>query len=274
MGHDHGVPELPGVSDGMGWQTDGVSLTGTALIVLVAVGYLVLCARPGARSPAGRVLCLLGGLALLVVTLYSGIAAHGSLAAHVGQCLVVMTVVAPLVVAGRPGGVLLAALPAATRRELSETADDPLVRGFSTGRWAGVLLVVDYYGSMAVYVLTPLYRWSTEHLWLHVAAHVYFLVCGLVFWAPLLGPQAVGLRTALVRTLVGVPINAVIGVAVLFAGAIAPQDLADTQRAGWVFVVGGGLLSLVGAVVVLARHRRSRSPLPLTEEEIRWPAAS
>ncbi len=269
----HGVHWEP--STGGVWQTDPVAVGGTAVIVLMAAGYLVLGVRSGARPPAGRVACFLGGLGLLAVTWFSGpaTAAHGNLAVHVGQCLVIMMVAAPLIAAGRPGRLLLASLPTATRDEIVETTRDPLVRGLSSGRWAGVLLVIDYYGSMAVYLLTPLYRWSTEHLWLHVGAHLYFLLCGLLFWGPLLGAAGAGLRSGLARTLVGIPLNAGVGAVILLGGPVAPEDLAGTRQAGWVYLVGGVLLSAVGAVVV-ARRAGGRRRHPQTEEELRWPAVS
>jgi hypothetical protein len=52
---------------------------------------------------------------------------------------------------------------------------------------------------------------------------------------------------------------------------IAPHGLAETNGAGWVLLVGGGVLSLAGVVVVAVRSVR---PRPQPSVEIPWPVAS
>lgn len=248
-----------------------------ALVLAVATIYVVgarRMSRRGVSWSAGRTSAFLGGLVLLAAAPVVG--GTGEFAAHVATHLAVMMVAAPLLVAGAPLALWLAHAGSGTRQAFAETMDDPLVRGLTAGPWAGALLVLDYYGSMAVFLLTPLYRWSTESTPVHVAAHVYFLLCGLVFWVPLLGEGGPGWRpsrrTALTMILIGVPLNGVIALALLMPGQpVAPHDVAGTQQGGWTYLVGGVLVSLVGAAVVA--RRRASSPTP-RREVVPWPAAS
>lgn len=253
---------------------DAVGVVSTGLIVAAGLVYLVAARRPsraGRRWPTGAVTAYLCGLVLLYVVSFSGMGGSDhSLAVHVARHLVLMMVVAPLLVAGGPLRLLLRSLPRDRRMSLVGIVQDPAVRAVTAGRWTAVLLTADYYGSMAVYLLTPLARWATEHLWLHVAAHVYFLACGALFWAPLLGRDPTGWRprhrTKLAMTLAGVPLNALLGWILIVAGV--------DEAAGWVLILGGGGISLLGVAVVALQEDHGVPGAKTSTEGVRWPAAS
>ncbi|HJQ46989.1 MAG TPA: cytochrome c oxidase assembly protein [Amycolatopsis sp.] len=245
---------------------DPADLLGTGLIIAAAALYLWAAARPsrsGRRWPAARGAAYLSGLVLLALALFTDVGGdHDDLTVHIGRHLVLMMIVAPLLVGGGPLRLLLRSLPRRRRMILVEVMQDPAVRAVTAGRWAGLLLTVDYYGSMAVYLHTAWLPASEEHLWLHVATHVYFVLCGVLFWSALLGQDPTGwrpgYRTKLTMTLVGVPANVLLGWSLLWrAPALAGHGAAELIAAAWAVAVGGSVLSVGGAAVVVVRRRRA-----------------
>lgn len=254
---------------------DWVSLAGTTVLIVCVLAYVAAAATPsrvGRRWPARRTVAFLAGAALVQLSMVAGggSGADDDLAAHVAGHLVLMMAAAPLLVAGGPLRLLLRSLPRRRRMAMVEVLQDPAVRSLTAGRFTAVFLVADYYGSMAVYLLTPLQRWSTEHLWLHIGAHVYFLTCGALFWVSLHGRDATGWRprqsTRMVMTLVGVPLLTVLGYALMVRGEHA---------AGWVMAIGGSALSVAAAVAVAYQQPLgARAVRGVTIGELSWRAAS
>ena len=270
-------------SDVSWWSTDPVSVAGT-LILIALVSAFVWAARRRSRSgrtwPSGRTWSYVAGCAVVAATPFSGVAHYDDVfAVHVGKHLVLMMVAPILLVYAGPLRLVLRSLPKHARTEIGAILADPAVRRVVAGRRTAVWLCIDYYGSMALYLLTPLYRWSTEHEWLHVAAHLYFLVCGVLFWIPLIGEDPIGRRTPWpeqrLMLVIGVPFYAVLGAAVAFLPTVS--DLPGASTAGAVLAVGGAALSLAGLAVLTARARCTLPPHPPTTGDANegagsWPA--
>ncbi|GHE80422.1 hypothetical protein GCM10017786_08170 [Amycolatopsis deserti] len=268
----------------LGSGHDAVGLlptAGVALAVIAGVLYLWAVGRPssnGRRRPGGRTAAYLGGVALLVLALFTSAGDNDDeLSVHIGRHMVLMMAVAPLLVAGEPLRLLLGALQRERHLALVEVMCDPVVRALTAGRWTGVLLAADYYGSMAVYLHTPLLRWSSEHMWIHVVSNIYFLLCGWLFWSALLGRDPAGWqpsrRAKLVMAAVGVPFNALLGWSLSWRMPdLGGHGAAEVGTAAWVTGIVGGLLSLAGVLVVARRPFRGRRK-PVHREE-RWPVVS
>ncbi|MEU2001881.1 cytochrome c oxidase assembly protein [Rhodococcus sp. NPDC019627] len=282
MNNAHGAPTTTEAVNW--WSTDIVSVAGTVILCALASAF-VLAARRRSRSgrtwPRYRTWSYVGGCGVVAITLFSGISHYDDIfAVHVGQHLVLMMVAPILLVYGGPLRLLLRSLPQHVRSEIGAVFADPVVRRFTGGRRAVFWLCADYYGSMAVYLLTPVYRWSTEHQWLHMSAHIYFLICGLLFWIPLIGEDPIGRRTPWptqrVMLMMGVPLYVALGIAVALLPTVSV--LSGAAAAGAVLVLGGSALSVAGLTVLWLRARRGTvAPVGTRPDAIEgagsWPAA-
>src|SRR3954452_4651806 len=230
----------PGV--GMaGWQTDTVSLVGLALESATAAGYLVLAAHAGRRherwSPA-RTTAFLNGLLTLAVVLQSPFVRYDDGAwGHSVQHVVVMGVAPVLLALGAPVTLCLRALRTSQARRLVGVLQHRSLDRVCGPRASHAAL--DYYAAMVLYRLTPLYALSLRNEVAHVAVHVVFFTCGLLFWVPMVGVDVAGWRpsprTRLVAVAAGVPVAALLAVA---AGS-------------WALLVAGELGAAFGLAVLL-----------------------
>jgi cytochrome c oxidase assembly factor CtaG len=248
------------------WQTDWVSVTGIVLELAAVLAYAFGVTRVSASSrnwPAFRTVSFVVGMVSLALVLQSGFAAYDDevLWVHMTQHLVLMMVAAPLLALGAPVRLCFAAGSGSVRGFVAEILHDPSMR-LITGATAAVLLPLDYFGSMAVYLLTPLYRLSELNQGFHEFVHVYFLACGLMFWVPMLGQDPVAWRPTLSLKLAlvsaGVPIYLAISAAMFAEGRfMSPvHSLADIHRGAVAMLVGGVLLTLAGDALVLWCERR------------------
>jgi putative membrane protein len=233
-------------------------------LVLWAAIYLMAAARPsprGRRWPRARTAWFLAGLALLAFVYGSGLERfEDDPTVHVIQHMLVMMVVPALLLLGAPITLLLRTITPRRRRAVVDFLGDPSLRLLS-GRWAPIVLSVDYYLTMYVYQLTPLRTYSESHAFAHFLVHQYFLICGLAFWLPLAGVDPVRFRPSrrlkLSMIMVGLPANALLGAIVIAQGQTA---------AGWAYIVCGAAFTIVGAAIVAVRARpgtrRANAPSP------------
>jgi cytochrome c oxidase assembly factor CtaG len=183
------------------WGTDGpIGLAFTLLAVASGIVYLLATEvghrrdRRGRRWPLKRTACFLGGLAVLIVDLDSGIGglADDHLAAHMIEHMAMWLIVAPLLAAGGPVRLALFACGRDGRRRLARWLHARPVAVLtspvgSVGLFSAVLLVTHI---PAVYDLTL----SSE--WVHVSEHALYLFAAVLIWAPLLGVDPLPGRTS------------------------------------------------------------------------------
>ncbi len=253
------------------WQTDGVALAGLALEITAAGLYgfgLWRLHQRGRRWPITRTSSFLLGLIALAAVLQSGFAGYDDdlLWVHMVQHLVIMMLAAPLLALGAPVRLSLAAGSPGVRRFVGELLHDPSLQKVQ-GHFASVLLPLDYFGSMAVLLLTPLYRLSEVNSAFHEFVHAYFLACGLLFWVSLLGadpaPWRPTYRVKLASVALGIPVYAAIAGLMAAEGRwLSPgHSLADIDRGAWAMAIGGIALTVGGLVLVGARERQRRTRL-------------
>ncbi len=251
------------------WQTDGVALAGLVLEVVTAAAYCYGVWRVtgrGRRWPVARTSSFLLGLFALAAVLQSGFAGYDDdlLWVHMVQHLVLMMLAAPLLALGAPVRLVLAAGSPGLRRFVADLLHDPSLR-LVRGRRGAVLLPLDYFGSMALLLLTPLYRFSERNGGFHEFVHVYFLACGLMFWVPVLGADPspwrprYSLKLAIVS--LGIPVCAAIAALMVAQGRwLSPaHSVADIDRGALTMLIGGVLLTLAGLVLVRRREQQRRS---------------
>jgi len=257
------------------WQHGSWAYAAMALEGFFAAAYLFgvhrLAVR-GRRWARRRTASFLGGVLVLVIAMQSGLASLDDIFwVHVIQHLALMMVAPPLLVAGAPLILGLAAGGPVLRRTIHSVMRDPSIR-LTEGRFGIVTLALDYYGTMFVYLLSPLYRIGEAHPVVHELVHLYFLGCGLVFWHGLIGTstrrQRRSPRLNMAAVTLGVPAMAVLGLVVaLRAPAIAP-GLPGTQAAegAFVLVLGGVLVTGLGLAITAASTVRPGAKTRLRSE--------
>jgi putative membrane protein len=254
------------------WGTDGpIGLAFTLLAVASGVVYL-LAAEIGRRRdrrrrrwPLRRSACFIGGLAVLVVGLDSGIGslADDHLAAHMIEHMVMWLIVAPLLAAGGPIRLALFACGSVGRQRLA--------------RWLHsrpVTVLTSPVGSVALFSavligthLPAVYGLTLNNEWAHVCEHALYLFCAVLIWAPLLRVDPLPGRLAahgqaLCMAACMVPM-AIVGVWLLVAGAPVYAHYRDAlgatgalhdQRAAALIMLLAGVPAF--GVVPLARLAR------------------
>ena len=201
-----------------------------ACIGLTTIPYLLGMWKMG-REQRGRILgrwralSFLSGIAVLLLALESPMdaVADDLFSAHMLQHMLLLLVIPPLLVAGRPVITWLWAFDLDARRAV--------VRGWSRAGLMAVFsvlmkpLVVWLLLSVALcfWHLPGPYGWALRHEWVHDLEHASFLALSLAFWTIVIEPY--GQRRAL------------------------------SYGATIVFVVSSGfVMSLIGAVLTLAPH--------------------
>jgi putative copper resistance protein D len=241
------------MSDGpLAWE----GLTGEIALAFVYVSAARRPSRRGNRWPRNRTACFLLGLAVIALALQSGLAAYDeTFWVHNVQHMLLMMVAPPLLALGAPVTLALRTSSGPGRRRILSWLHDPSVRRVMT---RPAMLVADYSLAMAVYLLTPLYRWSLHNEWLHIWTHVYFLVCGLLFWIPIAAadpvPGRMALRTRAFLVALGIPINAALAVLLLLHLAPAGDATASATAVGALtLIIASTVATAAGVVAILAR---------------------
>jgi putative membrane protein len=220
--------------------------------------------------------------------------ADTSFAAHMAQHVLLLTVVPPLLVLGRPWPRLWLPFPLGVRRAAA--------RGLARGGWSAplrlaartltrppvALLVMA--ASLVVWHLPRLYGAAVENEGVHFLEHACFLGTALLFWTPLLEAPPVRARVDHLRRAVWFALAAVPGwvLAVVLAYAHHPlypvyaslshrafglSAIGDQQIAAGVMWVPGSLAYFVAFVYFVYRWLE---PAPVTArleprpEELSW----
>lgn len=184
------------------WELDGtVGLVFSLLTIAVGVVYMGAAElgrrrdRRSRRWPLKRTACFIGGLAVLLVALDSGIGAGADehLSDHMVEHMAIWLVVAPLLVAGAPVRLALFALGTKGRRRLGRALHSSPVRWLtgplvSTALFSAVILATSI---PAVFDLT------LENDYVHVAEHALYLLTAILVWAPLIGADPLPHRITL-----------------------------------------------------------------------------
>lgn len=225
---------------------------GLLLAVAVAV-YVRAARRVRRRWPPARTAALVAGAAVVAGALV--LDGEARFTTHAAQHLMLGMVAPALFAMAAPVTLALQAGGPATRRRLRRALHS---RGASVAAhpltgWAL------FGGSMLALYLTPLYRLSLEHEWLHEALHLHFLAAGALFLWPVVGADPVPRRLPhggrLLVVFLAIPFHAVLGMALLASPEpIAPQHTLRDFRAGaGLLWVAGDLLGLIAALVVAAQ---------------------
>src|SRR2546423_10671318 len=168
------------------------------LVVCGAATALYALGRRG-RARVWREVSFYTGVALTFVVLEPPFDnwADKWLSAHMSQHIVLMTVVPPLVVYGRPWPRLWMPFPLSARRAvggaLSRSTSFRHSAGFLKRPW--VALAVQS-ATVAIWHVPQLYDAAARNEWIHVFEHVCFVAPALGFWGALLAAPPLRARIA------------------------------------------------------------------------------
>jgi len=258
-----------GHSHSIGW-TLGPEVTVPLLVALAL--YLAGLVRLRVRSSKGRALLdrrawlYLAGWAILAGALVSPLHEAGevSFAMHMIEHELIMLPAALLLVAARPGPVLLWGLPGAGRQLFGSISRWTLWRALGTPLVATVLQAA----ALVVWHMPALFDRALRSEGWHIAQHLSFVVTALLFWWAML-PRGRGREATFISaiclfatSMIGGGVGALMALdaspwyAAYAELGMTPFGLSpaeDQQLAGVIMWVPGGLFHLAAALVFLAR---------------------
>lgn len=264
------------------WSLDPwlTSLWGISLLLYLQ-GLRRLWRRDRGRGVStGQAFCFVTGWVALGVAMVWPLDVLGtwSLAAHMAQHMVLMSLAPPLLLSGRPGAVWLAALPTAGARAVSA----PLL-GSTTRRLRlmlrGMTLVTLFQAAvMWGWHLPAAMELALVNEAVHCAMHLCFLLAGLLFWAALLHSlrvPALGAASAAAAIIATMMHMGLLSALLVFATRplypwyemraplLSLTALEDQQLAGLIMWVPSALPYLIGGLLLvaawLARSERNTS---------------
>ena len=205
------------------------------------------------------------------------------LSVHMAQHIVLMTVVPPLVVLGRPWPRMWLPFPLSARRAVGGalSRSPSFRRGAGFLKRPGVALAV-MSATVALWHVPQLYDAAARNEWIHVLEHVCFFVPALVFWGALLDAPPVRARIDHLHragwfALAMIP-SWILAIVLAFASApiyAAYPSLTDQQLAAGVMWVPGSLTYFIAAFVAFYRWLEpdADEAQPVSEprpEELSW----
>jgi len=253
------------------------------LVVCGAAAALYALGRRG-RIRLWREVSFYTGVALTFVVLappFDGWADRW-LSVHMAQHVLLMTVVPPLVVLGRPWPRMWLPFPLPARRAVGRTLSGSPSFRRSAGflKRPPVALAVQS-AAVGIWHVPQLYDAAARSEWIHVLEHVCFVAPALVFWGALLDAPPVRARIDHLHRAIWFAAAMVPGwiLAIVLAFASAPvyaayPSLTDQQLAAGIMWVPGSLTYFVAAFAAFYRWLEpGAAEAPTAEprpEELSW----
>ncbi len=219
-----------------------------SLILLVSTGAIYL---KGARGPFAMRAAFLFALLLLWGTFGSAFheLAEDLFAAHMAQHLMLILIIAPLLVLGRPFAAFGAALPKSLRRRLARLLRRSGAAGLA-GRQSFVIFAwLAFCGVFVFWHVPRPYAWSYAHEGAHYLEHASLLACAYAFWAAtlerFLRPR-IGNGVALLHVSSAAVVSGLPGaLMILAARPFYPEHAAGAARWGLTLVEDQQLAGLI-----------------------------
>lgn len=250
------------------WQSAPVVTTCAVLAGGLYLWGVIRVARrhPARPWPAWRTGMFLGGLAVVVLALQSGIGSYDDVLFwdHMIQHLLLVMVAPPLLILGQPITLLMHASRNPLHTWVKRVVRSP-VASFLT--WP-VFGFVAYAAAIVVAHLTGLANLTARNPAAHEVEHVAFLIIGYLFLLPIVGSEPIKWRlsypTKLVLLFLVMPVDTFTGLVISYGNAGTPglpagprpgwagSALGDLHAGGAVMWVGGdGIMFVLMMVVFL-----------------------
>ena len=252
-------------------------------LLALALGWLWLVRRiarqhPDSPVPAIRTAAFFGGLVAIAIALMSGIERYDTtlFSVHMVQHIMLLLVAAPLLALAAPITQLLRAASPGVRSRLllpvlHSTPVAVLANPVVAWLTFGLVLWVSHF--------SPLFDLALESPGVHELEHAAYLAAALLFWWPVVGldpaPRRMGYPARLLYLLSQIPLNAFLGMAILFAeDPLYPHyatlgspygitPLADQQLAGGIMWFAGDvafICAILGLIAAWMRHEQRDAP--------------
>ena len=269
-----GVPPPPELAtfvfDWTFYPQIAVSLVAVSILYLAAVRR-VNRAHPANPVPPDRPAFFLLGMACLAVALMSGIERYDTelFSVHMVQHMLLVFGAAPAIVLSAPITLVLrAATPEVRNRWILPVLRSRPVRLVAHPVVAWLLFTFVMWGSH----VSPLFDAALENPLVHDLEHALYLTSALLFWWPVVGrdpsPYRLPYPARIGYLFLQMPINSLLGVAILFSEQVIyphyattgrpwpPAPLEDQQLAGAIMWGVGDAGFLVAILLVLAGWMR------------------
>ena len=242
------------------------------IFVIAIAGVWYLRTRQRAQAlrarrlvPKRRAAAFLGGLALVLLTVFGPIAAYDGafLSLHMVQHFILITIAPPLLLAGAPMTLWLIAAGKERRRRIIYPVLHARAFQAFTHPLTGVFL---FAAAPLLWYVTPAFEESLGNAALHFAGYGVFLFAGLHYWWPIVGGNPtrwnLSYPARLLYLLALVPIHAFLGLIfhepdnviyeqlALIPRAWGPDALLDQQIAGAIMFIAGEALGLIALLIV------------------------
>lgn len=176
------------------------------------------------------------------------------LRAHMVQHLLLIMVAPPLLVYGRPVTLLLHATRNPWHGRVIRVVRSKTVAALT---WPPFCVAL-YSAVVLVTHLTPLILATG---WLHDGEHLAYLVCGYLFFLPIVGSEPARWRPSLfaryLLLLAAMPADIVTGAVLMLSRPIGGYSAADVHDAGIIMLGGSELIMTAFALLLAARLLRS-----------------
>ncbi len=265
-GHAHEHPALTWTFDW--WVLLGIALTGA----LYWIGVVRMRRRAGPGRVIGRsqIAAFAGGMLVLFLTLESPIdtVADQLFSVHMVQHMLLLFVVPPLLVWGRPPVAFMWAFRSRSRRVLGNLWTRLRLNRVVQALMHPSVVWVAFTGSFVFWHFPKPFQWALENEGIHTLEHLCFLITGLMFWTIVIEPSG-RRRLSYGATLVHVATTAILGglpgalillaqyplYPVQTAGAAAwgLTPMQDQQLAGVIMWVPGGFAYVATVSWIFAR---------------------
>lgn len=260
----HGAAGGP-ASAGSVWNHRLIEATLVVLVLAVAGGLA--CARisPARRWPVARwrVACFFAAIAVLAIALLSPIDALADVffAVHMGEHLMLMLVVAPLLAVSDFHLVILRLLPLSPRRRFGQAiARIPGVKPASHTPIAAWAACGAFAAAFGLWHIPAAYDWALRHPWGHALEHLTLVITAVAFWRMIVTSGCRRLSpgmAVMMVALIGVQ-GAFMGAVISFAqhplyAAYAGNSLNDQALAGVMMCVPASLVYVASSIWALAR---------------------
>lgn len=243
------------------------------LLGMAAVWYMAAFARVRRigyhrQFPRWRLVAFLGGVALVMVSVFGPAAAydHTFLTVHMVQHFLLITLAPPLLLFGAPMTLFLVVLGRERRQRLVY----PVLHSRAFRAFTHPVIGLGLFALVpTLWYVTPAFERSLESQWLHYGGYALFLFAGIHYWWPVIpgNPTRWNLSYPLQMAylLALVPIHAFLGLLfyqpdnVLYEQLAAvprswgPSPLLDQQFAGAFMFVVGEALGLAALMLVAFR---------------------
>jgi cytochrome c oxidase assembly factor CtaG len=245
-----------------------LTLLPALVVYFLGVARLWAAAGRGHGISAGRAACFGIGIAVALLALVSPLdrLSDSLFAAHMSQHELLMVVVAPLIVLGRPFTGYVWALPLRQRVRVARWVRRPATRGAWQFISAPLFALVLHAVTRWVWHLPWLFEAAMKHDRLHAFQHLtFFSTAALLWWAMIHGRYgkagyglsvlfvfATALHTSILGVLIGVAPRVIYQ---LYQGRTAVygwQPLDDQALAGIIMWVPSGLLFMICGLALFA----------------------